>query len=275
MCYYNGQRVSRDEFIRLMDLEKAVMNYDFLDQEIHEGFNYGNIAVLRPTEDRCNFDIVQMEWGFVPSYIKNREDVKKMRFGYKDSTGKWRQPYTTLNAKGEELLLIDENTGREKMFRKAALERRCLILSSEFYEWRHVYRLNKKTNQPLKTADKYPYHIGLKDKAYFFIAAIWQNWTDKDTGETVDTVALVTTEANSLMRQIHNSKNRMPTMLPDELAWEWMMEDLTEQRIKEIATYQIKVTDMEAYTVEKDFRTTGSPSKAFAYSEVPELSYEV
>jgi putative SOS response-associated peptidase YedK len=275
MCYYNGQRVSREEFIRLMDLEKAVMNYDFLDQEIHEGFNYGNIAVLKPTEDRCNFDIVQMEWGFIPSYVKNREEVKKMRFGYKDNAGRWRQPYTTLNAKGEELLLIDENTGREKMFRKAALERRCLILSSEFYEWRHIHRLNKKTNQPLKTADKYPYHIGLKDKAYFFIAAIWQPWVDKDTGETVDTVALVTTEANSLMRQIHNSKNRMPTMLPDELAWEWMMEDLTEQRITEIATYQIKASDMDAYTVEKDFRTTGSPSKAFVYSEVPELSYEV
>lgn len=275
MCYYNGQRVSREEFIRLIDLEKAVMNYDFLDQEIHEGFNYRNIAILRPTEDRCNFDIVQMEWGFIPSSIKNREDVKKMRFGYKDSTGKWRQPYTTLNAKGEELLLIDENTGREKMFRKAALERRCLILSSKFYEWRHIHRINKKTNQRLKTADKYPYHIGLKDKAYFFIAAIWQPWIDKDTGETVETVALVTTEANSLMRQIHNSKNRMPTMLPDELAWEWMMEDLTEQRITEIATYQIKASDMDAYTVEKEFRTTLNPSKAFVYSAVPELSYEV
>lgn len=142
----------------------------------------------------------------------------------------------------------DENTGREKMFRKAALQRRCLILSSEFYEWRHLYRLNKRTNQPLKTADKYPYHIGLKNKDYFFIAAIWQNWTDKDTGETVDTVALVTTEANPLMRQIHNSKNLMPTMLPDELAWEWMMQDLSEERITELATYQINTSEMEAYT---------------------------
>jgi putative SOS response-associated peptidase YedK len=275
MCYYNGQRVSREEFIRLMDLEKAVMNYDFLDQEIHEGFNYGNIAVLRPTEDRCNFDIVQMEWGFIPSYVKNRDDVKKMRFGYKDGAGKWHQPYTTLNAKGEELLLIDEKTGREKMFRKAALERRCLILSSEFYEWRHLYRLNKRTNQPLKTADKYPYHIGLKGKEYFFIAAIWQNWTDKDTGETVDTVALVTTEANALMRQIHNSKNRMPTMLPDELAWQWMMTDLDEDQITKLATYQINAADMEAYTIEKDFKTTGTPTKAFVYADVPELTYEV
>ncbi|RTZ46294.1 hypothetical protein EJ377_18080 [Chryseobacterium arthrosphaerae] len=54
------------------------------------------------------------------------------------------------------------------MFRKAALQRRCLILSSEFYEWRHLYRLNKRTNQPLKTADKYPYHIGLKTRIIFY-----------------------------------------------------------------------------------------------------------
>jgi hypothetical protein len=109
-----------------MALEKAVMNYDFLDQELHDGFSYGNIAVLKPTADKCNFDIIQMEWGLIPYYVKNREDVKKIRFGYKDAAGKWHQAYTTLNAKGEELLLVDEKTGREKMFRKAALERRCL-----------------------------------------------------------------------------------------------------------------------------------------------------
>lgn len=94
-------------------------------------------------------------------------------------------------------------------------------------------------------------------------------------GETVDTVALVTTEANPLMRQIHNSKNRMPTMLPDELAWEWMMEDLTEEQITELATYQINPNEMEAYTIEKEFKTTGTPTKAFVYEGVPELNYEV
>lgn len=275
MCYYNGQRVSRSEFIRLMDLEKAVMKYDFLNNDLHDGFSYGNIAVIKPTEDKCNFDIVQMEWGFIPSYIKNREAVHNMRFGYKDSKGIFRPPYTTLNAKGDELLSIDPKTNKEKIYRQAALHRRCLILSTEFYEWQHIYPLNKRTGQPLKTPNKYPYHIGLKDREYFFIAAIWQNWTDKDTGETVDTVALVTTDANPLMRQIHNSKNRMPTMLPDELAWEWMMGDLSEERIKELATYQISGKEMEAYTVEKDFKTSGTPGKAFVYAEVPELVYEI
>lgn len=38
-------------------------------------------------------------------------------------------------------------------------------------------------------------------------------------------------------------------MLSDELAWEWMMEDLKEERITELATYQISVSEMEAYSI--------------------------
>ena len=67
----------------------------------------------------------------------------------------------------------------------------------------------------------------------------------------------------------------MPTILPDELAWEWMMQDLSEERIMELATYQINTSEMEAYTIEKDFRTTGTPTKAFVYADVPELTYEI
>ena len=66
----------------------------------------------------------------------------------------------------------------------------------------------------------------------------------------------------------------MPTMLPDELAWKWIMSDLSEEQITELATYQIDPKEMQAYTVEKDFKTSSSPSKAFNYHEVPELQYE-
>jgi hypothetical protein len=37
-------------------------------------------------------------------------------------------------------------------------------------------------------------------------------WTDRDTGETKDTVAIITTKANKLMEQVHNSKMRMPVV---------------------------------------------------------------
>ncbi|GLU56391.1 hypothetical protein Dfri01_58520 [Dyadobacter frigoris] len=271
MCYYNGQRVSRSEYIRLMDLEKAVKNYNFLNNSIQEGFAYGQSAVLKPNDVKSNFEIVQMEWGFIPSYLSTREDVKKMRSGYKEANGKYHPPLTTLNAKGEELLLIDPFTKKPKMYRKAALERRCLVLSTGFYEWRHVYPKNKRTGEPLKTAVKYPYYISLKDQEYFYMAGIWQPWTDRQTGEQVNTMAIVTTDANYIMKQVHNSKNRMPTILGDELAWEWMMDDISEERITEIATSQYPAKLMQAYSIEKEFRASVEPTTAFTYEELPPL----
>jgi len=265
MCYYNGQIVTRSEFIRLMELEKAVAKYDFLDQDIQKGFAYGKSAVLKPNDLKSNFDIVQMEWGFIPSYLKTREDVKKMRSGYKDASGKYHPPLTTLNAKGEELLLPG------KIYRDATLKRRCLVLSTGFYEWRHIFPKNKRTGEPLKTAVKYPYYISLKDQEYFYMAGIWQAWTDRQTGEEVETVSIVTTDANYLMKQVHNSNNRMPTILSDELAWEWMMDDLPEERITQLATYQYPTEFMRAYTIDKDFRTSVEPSKGFTYEELPSL----
>jgi len=70
-------------------------------------------------------------------------------------------------------------------------------------------RRTKKTVLLLKTAIKYPYHIGVKDREYFYMAGIWQAWTDTETGECVETFAIVTTAANRLMEQVHNSKKRM------------------------------------------------------------------
>lgn len=85
-----------------------------------------------------------MEWGFIPFYLKTREDVSKMRFGYKDNTGKFHPGFNLLNAVSEELLKPG------KVYRDAALKRRCLVLSTGFYEWRHIYTLNKRTGQPLR-----------------------------------------------------------------------------------------------------------------------------
>lgn len=269
MCYYNGQRVSKEEFIRLKMLEKAVKNYQFLDKPVHVGFSYTPGAVLKPNADKTDFDIVEMEWGFIPPYWKNREEVNKYRTGFKDpNTGKWTQ-YLTLNAMSEEMLLP------RKMYREAALTRRCLVLSTGFFEWRHVFPLNKRTGQPLKTAVKYPYYIHLKDQEYFFMAGIWQPWTDQSTGEYVETFSVVTTEANYLMKQVHNSKMRMPTILSEELAWEWMMGDLSEERISEIAKTQYSSLEMDACTVAKEFLGSLEPSTPFEYEDLPALELNI
>ena len=102
------------------------------------------------------------------------------------------------------------------------------------------------------------------------MAGIYNTWTDKETGECQDTFAIVTTVANDLMEQIHNTKKRMPVILTKELAEEWIS-DITEDRIKEIASFQYNSEEMVAHTVAKDFRTALDPIKEFDYTELEPL----
>lgn len=264
MCYFNGIKIPADHKIQLKGFEKTISNLDLFNQPVANGFEYGQYPVLKKTDEN-DFEITGMEWGFLPSYIQTREKADRFRFGYKKPDGTWQQPFTTLNAKGEELLQSN------KMFREAALHRRCLVLSSGFYEWRHVYPVSQRTGKPVKTAVKYPYHISLKGKGYFFMAGIWQPWNDRETGEYMETFAVITTAANALMEQIHNSKKRMPVMLPDELAIEWLMGNPDEKRIIELATFQIPPSQIEAVTISKEFRESANPESPVAYPELPPL----
>src|SRR6266498_1558005 len=266
MCYFNGQKVSRAEFIRLKQLEKIVANYDFLNNPLQEGFDFGTSAVLKPFSDKEDFEIVEMEWGFLPDKwfgkpIDTREAATRFRKGFPNLFGKMEPGITTLNAMAEELLLPG------KIYRESALHRRALMVSTGFYEWRHIYRLNKKTGQPLKTPDKYPYRIGLKDKEYFYFPVVWKSWTDQLTGEYVETCANITTKANFLMEQVHNSKKRMPTILNEDLAYEWLFGKLSEERILEIALTQYPWQEMYAYTIAKDFKTALDPTAPFEHPE--------
>lgn len=266
MCYYNGVKVTRSEYIRLKSIEKAIANYDFLSTPLRVGFLYQPAPVLKRIAGKEDFDIVQMEWGFIPAsakwpYIETRDQLTKIRKGYVDEKGKFVQ-YTFLNAVSEELLQ------KNKIYRDAALNRRCLVLSTGFYEWRHIFPKNKKTGLPLKTAVKYPYNIGVKDQEYFYMAGVWNAWTDADTGEYVESFAIVTTEANNIMAQIHNSKKRMPTILTEDLAWEWLFGDLSEDRITEIAKYQLPADKMEACSIAKDFQQALDPTSSFEYSDL-------
>jgi putative SOS response-associated peptidase YedK len=145
------------------------------------------------------------------------------------------------------------------MFRNAALNRRCLLLSSCFYEWRW-YR-----------GVAYPYFVRVKDKDLFYLAGIWQPWTDKETGEKMTTFALVTTKANALIAKVHNKKERMPVVLTEDLQQEWMQKDLEEKRIQQIATFQYPAEEIEAWTIRKDFRERTDPQQYFHYKKLPEI----
>jgi putative SOS response-associated peptidase YedK len=261
MCYYRSVKIKNQDILKLAGIERSISALQ-LEMPIADGFAYDNTPVIVSGAD-CGWEIVEMEWGFIPPYLPNRFAANNFRRGYIDDKGKFRPPITTLNAIGEELLLPG------KMYREAALKRRCLFISTGFYEWRHIFPLGKK-GQPLKTAVKYPYHIRTKtNNQIHFTAGIWQRWTDKETGETVDTCALVTTKANKIMEQIHNSKKRMPCILTEELAGEWISDGLSEDRILELATFQYPSEEMEAWSIQKDFKNALNPFEKFEYADLP------
>ena len=270
MCYYNGQKVTRAEFIQLKQLEKAVKNYDFLDKGVHNGFNYSPIAIIVPTDDRRDFEIQQAEWGFIPGYAKDREEAKKFRL-----------MYTTLNFKGENLFVNEK--GKKSMWAEAARQRRCLVLSTGIIESMHMPTYGKQ-GQVLKATEKIPYMVGIVNREYFWFPGVYNDWFDKETGQWVRSVAFGTTGANGVMRQIHNSKLRMPTILTDELAWEWIMEEPSEERLVEIALTQIPSKLMEACTIDKDYRFAGEATPleyeghpaldlTFVYTEEVDFDY--
>lgn len=267
MCYLNTIRTNQANYFLFNghEIDLSTLDPGVLEQSARRGFDYADWPVLKPAADGGECNIVAMEWGFLPTHVSTAEQVNRFRFGYKKENGSFVPPYTTLNASGEELLKPG------KMYRDAALHRRCLALSSGFFEHRHEHPIGKK-GALLKTAVKYPYHISLPRTPVFMMAAIYQTWTDKETGETKDTFALVTTTANALMAQVHNSKMRMPVILPDELANEWATAGLTEQRISEIATFSFPADEMEAHTVKKSFLDEAEPADEHIYPNLTPLN---
>ena len=260
MCFYNGIDVNRAEHIRLKGIQIEVGRYrEQLHRPLQSGFAYGEWPVLKPTEGGGPAELVMMHWELIPHYIRTLSDLEQFRKGgLNPKTGRRDPPRNTLNAIGEEML--DKVT-----YRDAALKRRCLVLSSGFYEWRHF------TPSGTKKDIAYPHHIVLPGQEYFFMAGIWQPWTDRESGETVDGFSIVTTKANRLMEQVHNKKRRMPLILTEELAWEWMQDGLTRERIGEIVHFGFPSERMKAYTIHRDFRMSEDPTDPFEYPELPPI----
>ena len=56
---------------------------------------------------------------------------------------------------------------------------------------------------------------------------MFAEWTDTDTGEQKRSYAIITTEANALMAEIHNVKKRMPVILDTDQAKRYLQGDAT------------------------------------------------
>ncbi|EKR71867.1 hypothetical protein LEP1GSC041_0608 [Leptospira noguchii str. 2006001870] len=153
-----------------------------------------------------------------------------------------------------------ETITEKKSFKEAILKHRCLVPSTGFFEYQEIRK------------KKYPYRIFLKKEEVFSLAGIFDIWTDPQTQKTHYTFAILTTEANPLMRQIHNSKYRMPLILPKEKETKWIDPDINQ--IGEIKSI-FKIypdSEMDAYTVKLE----NDPYKPNRYKYYyPELEQEL
>lgn len=123
-----------------------------------------------------------MRWGLIPYWAKDAKKLPVMN-----------------NARAETI-------AEKPMFKQSFRQRRCLIPASGFFEWK------------TEGKGKQPYFISSRDGAPFSFAGIWSTWTAADTGESIDSCTIVTTECNALMQPIHE---RMPVILSPEdwVAW--------------------------------------------------------
>lgn len=101
----------------------------------------------------------------------------------------WKRNFT-LNARLESL--------NEKPSFRDITKNRCVILVDGFYEWQHI------NNQKIK------YEIGFKNEPFVLAGLFTENNNTK-------TYTIVTTEAKGVMREIHNTKLRMPVALKDDV----------------------------------------------------------
>lgn len=130
-----------------------------------------------------------LRWGLIPPWVRSGVEAAEIRM-------------KTFNARSES---ISEKPSFSSSFRT----KRCLIPVRGFYEWQHAGK------------EKIPWYIYPVSENMFTIAGLYSEWTEQTTGEVLSTFTIITTEANSLMAEIHNSKKRMPAILDrtDEKKW--------------------------------------------------------
>ena len=140
------------------------------------------VAAVRNDADEQR-ELVMLRWGLVPFWAKDPSIGNRM-----------------INARAE-------TVAEKPSYRNAYKHRRCLVLADGFYEWRRQGEV------------KTPYFISLASGEPFALAGLWENWTDKESGESLQTTTLITTDANAFMAPLHH---RMPVILEAATATDWL-----------------------------------------------------
>lgn len=163
-------------------------------QRIAEAFDAGiglDDLYLEPDDDIAPGSIQPV----VVAHPDGERQIEPMRWGFKT-------PERLLfNARSE-------GVATANFWKEAFVQRRCIVPADSFYEWAKV-----------KSGKKPKYEFTVRDRAPFGMAGVWSLWKNAKTGEREPTFAILTSEANGIMRPIHD---RQPTILEPRDYREWL-----------------------------------------------------
>jgi putative SOS response-associated peptidase YedK len=189
MCGRYAMFAPPDEIARIFRLPK---------EEVHRIFDFGpryNVApsdmvpAVRIAEDRSGREPALLRWGLVPHWASSNEVSAR-----------------TINARAETL-------ADKPAFRDPFRSRRCLVVTTGFYEWQKL------------PGRKQPHFICLPNNEPFAFAGLWDRWEGR--GGPTESCTIVTTDANRTLRRIHE---RMPVVLEPADYDVWLDVELRDRR---------------------------------------------
>jgi len=107
-----------------------------------------------------------------------------------------------------------ETAGEKNMFAKHLKERRCVIPSTGFFEWRH-------TPDGKTTKEKYLFNV--ENEPMLYMAGVYAAASDKHDNEPIrERLAIITRPANDSIREVHR---RMPVILYKRERVRWLRDE--------------------------------------------------
>jgi putative SOS response-associated peptidase YedK len=185
MCYTVKIDMTREELEKRFGAKMENPEKYQTGQRIH-AFSLPRLPVIcQDDPDKIRLFV----WGLIPFWIKDASVADELR-------------KKTFNAKSETL-------AEKPSFRHLVNRKRCLVPVNGFYEWHTAGKL------------KIPYYIYLKDNGIVALAGLYDQWTNPESAELLNTFTIITTRANPMMEEIHNLKRRMPVILDPRKERSW------------------------------------------------------
>lgn len=200
MCYRYSNTEEEKEFRRALRLryrdespENNVYPFSFYHTNAFAHQALPIVTMEKPD------DISYYNWGLIPSWVKTIQqahDLRKM----------------TPNAQSEGVF-------DKPSWKGSIMTKRCLIPATGFFEWHH------------RLGMKIPFFIMVKDDNFpdtdrsFCFGGLY-SYCKLSDGSEFKTFTIITTPANEKMEFIHNTKKRMPFILPRENEQAWLNPNL-------------------------------------------------